>query len=202
MTQAHTQAPARKLIVLMGMTIDGRSADGWIPAIDDQDLSAELHRDVWKQLEDVDTFVFGRVSYEIWERAWPPLATDPSVSPFVREFSVFVQQIRKVVVSRTLKSVSWKNSMLLTGKIPDYVEKMKNEPGRNIAIVGGHGIAQHFTKLGLVDEHILWIHPVIKGSGAPQFPDINNEQPLRLLDLTVFKSGIHKVRYQTVQSTR
>lgn len=199
MPRTHTQTPTRKLVVLMGMTVDGRSAEGWIPAIDDEDSLAEVFRDMWKLLKDIDTFVLGRVTYEIWERAWPPLAKDPSASAFEHKFSTFVDKIPKVVVSKTLKSVSWQNSKLLTGKIQDYVEKMKQQPGKNIAIVGGPGIAQGLTKLGLVDEHILWIHPAIKGSGKPQFPNLDEEQPLKLLDMKAFKSGVRRVRYQTVR---
>src|SRR5580658_3642804 len=159
----------RQVILLMGMGLDGVSARGWSPPIADEVAASEVHEAMWEELKSIDTFIFGRVNYELWKKVWPPLATSPSSSEFEKRFSRLTDSVRKLVISTTLKSVDWPHSgdiSLVTGDISKEIGRVKEEPGKNLAIVGGPKIAQTFTKLGLIDEYHLYVHPTIVGEGT------------------------------------
>ena len=181
---------SRRVVLLMGMSLDGFGADGWTPSNARPEDYGEMHDDVWRQLETVDTFVFGRVTFEVWQRAWPPLATDPKSSAFDQRFSRYINDIQKVVYSRTLASVSWRNARLVTGSIAEDVARMKETAGRDMVIAGGSRIAAAFGELGLIDEYRLWVHPNILGHGVPLLGKLTERKELKLLDAKTFRSGV------------
>lgn len=179
----------RQLILLMGMGLDGIGAEGWIPRIDNEVDAGELHDEMWSQLKAIDTFLMGRRCFQLWERVWPPLAADPRSSEFEKDFSRFTDRTQKVVFSRTLKSVGWQNSRLVTGNVAAEVARMKQQPGKSMAIVGGPSIAQTFSELGVIDEYLLWLHPVILGKGTPLLGALDEPRALKLIGTKTFKSG-------------
>ena len=73
----------------------------------------------------------------------------------------------KVVFSKTLKELHWKNSKLVKGDITEEILRMKQIPGKEIARAGGTGLARTVIKLGLVDEYLFMVHPMILGAGKP-----------------------------------
>jgi dihydrofolate reductase len=174
----------------MGMSLDGFGAAGWTPHGTRPEDTDEMFAEVWRQLETVDTFLFGRVSFELWQRAWPPLAASPQSSAFDQRFSRYVDDIHKVVYSRTLGSVSWRNSRLVTGSIAEDVARMKQTPGRDMVIAGGSRIAAAFGELGLIDEYRLWLHPTILGQGEPLLGRRKDRMELRLIEAKPFRSGV------------
>lgn len=180
---------SRRVVLLMGMSLDGFGAGGWTPSRARPEDEGEMFDEVWRQLETVDTFLFGRVSFEIWQRAWPPLATDSKSSAFEQRFSRYVDDIQKVVYSRTLESVSWRNARLVTGSIAEDIARMKRTPGRDMIIAGGSRIAAAFGGLGLIDEYHLWLHPTILGHGEPLLGKVKERKDLRLIEAKPFRSG-------------
>ena len=187
-TGRHARA-SRRVVLLMGMSLDGVGAGGWTPSHARPEDEGEMFDEVWRQLETVDTFLFGRVSFEIWQRAWPPLASDSNSSAFEQRFSRYVDDIQKVVYSRTLESVSWRNARLVTGSIAEDVARMKRTPGRDMIIAGGSRIAAAFGELGLIDEYRLWLHPAILGHGEPLLGKVKERKDLRLIEAKPFRSG-------------
>ena len=179
----------RRVVLLMGMTLDGFNAGGWTPRAARSEDSAEMFDEVWRQLETVDTFLMGRVSFELWQRHWPALATNPASSDFEKQFSRYVDDIQKVVYSHSLTSASWRNSRLATGSLADDVARMKQAPGRDMIIAGGGRIAAAFGEAGLIDEYRLWLHPVIAGHGEPLLGKLERHQELKLLEAKTFRSG-------------
>ena len=173
----------------MGMGLDGVAAGGWIPSAEDESEQSELIEDIWEQLRSVDTLLLGRVTFKMWEKYWPAQATRPSASSFQKEFSRYVDDVKKVVFSRTLKRVSWQNSFLVTGNILVAVSRMKSEPGKKMAVVGGPGIANTFVGLDLIDEYRIYIHPLIIGKGKPILGGVRQSKGLRLISAKVFRSG-------------
>lgn len=188
----------RKVILLMGMGLNGVGAEGWIPSIGDEDEAKELHEEMWGHLKSVDTFLLGRVCYDLWARVWPPLATDPRSSAFEKEFSRFADRVHKVVFSRTLKSLEWKNSSLVRADIRAEVERMKSQGGKNIAIVGGPGIARTLNELGLIDEYQLWVHPIILAGKDPLFGAVGAPRDLQLIRGRIFPSGCVSLHFEAL----
>ena len=73
---------------------------------------------------------------------------------------------------------------------------MKSEPGKNMAIVGGPGIARTFTKLDLIDDYHVYLHPFILGRGKTLLGGLRSPRELKLIKARVFKSGVVGLRLQ------
>src|SRR5688572_24077028 len=176
----------RKVVLAMMVTLDGfavgpKEEMDWLPPFNDEALWKDIHEEMWSQLRSVDTLLLGRVTYKIWETYWPAAATNPSSTRSDIEFSRYADRTQKVVFSKTLEKVEWKNTRLVKGNIAEEIAKMKRQPGKNLALVGGPGIAQTFMKLGLIDEYQITVHPVILGGGNPLFRDVGERRRLRLV---------------------
>ena len=186
----------RKVVLQMGMGLNGIGSEGWAPSVEGSTDFQDLYDDMWNYLKSVDTYLLGRKCYQLWERVWPPLAKDPSSSGLEKKFSRFTDQIQKVVFSKTLKSVSWANSTLVTGDLSEEIARMRARKGKDMAIVGGPGIAQTFTRLGLIDEYRLWLHPTILGYGTSLLGVPPESRSLDLVESRRYRSGVIGLHYK------
>jgi dihydrofolate reductase len=98
------------------------------------------------------------------------------------------------VFSKTLEQVQ-DNATLSRGSIVEEIARLKAIPGKTIG-VGGATIASALSRLGLIDEYQLFIHPVILGSGTPMFPALDDRINLRLVETRTFNSRVALLRYQ------
>ena len=189
----------RKTILLMGMSLDGFGVpQGWLPTASNADQGKEHVEDMWEQLKSIDTFLLGRVTYQLWKRHWPPQATNPSSSQFAKDFSRFVEEVKKVVFSKTLKSVSWKNSVLVMGNIPKEIAQLKQLPGKDMAIVGGPKLANSLGELGLIDDYQIWMHPVVLGKGTPLI-GARKSRDQTMLETKTFESGGIRLHFRPTE---
>lgn len=136
-------------------------------------------------LDTIDTLVFGRVTYQLMESYWPTQAAlndDPEVARRMNN-------LRKVVFSKTLRQVNWQNTSLANGDAAKELKKLKAPDGKNIAIFGSSNLSQTFLKDGLVDELRIIVNPVLIGSGSPLFQGIQDKHALKLTKTQAFKSG-------------
>jgi len=143
-----------------------------------------------------DTLILGRVTYESFAGAWPKVPENPSVSEGEKVYARKLNAMRKIVFSKTLEKAEWNNSSLAKEVIPEEIEKMKQEPGKDMVIYGSASIVQAFTNLGLIDEYQLLVHPVVLGSGKPLFKNIKDRQNLKLIETKPFPSGVFGLYYQ------
>jgi dihydrofolate reductase len=190
----------RKVILGMQMTLDGYSTGlndemDYLPPFNDLDLWRDLQQDMWRTLEDADTFLLGRRTYQIWEQYWPAAASNPQSTENDRRFSSFAEQTQKIVFSNTLDNVTWKNSRLIRGNIAEEVNKLKQQPGKNLALAGGATLAQTFARLGLIDEYKITVHPVILGRGKLLLKDVDLRQQLKLTGAKTYASGAVGLSY-------
>lgn len=175
----------RKVVLLMSVSLDGFVArpDGdlsWLfPNIDAEAMAWTV-----ESIGQTDTQIMGRVAYEEQAQYWPT-STD--------ELAPLINGATKVVFSSTLQTVEWENSRLATGSLQDEVAQLRQQDGKNIFVPGGARIAQSMSKLGLIDEYRLIVHPVVLGSGMPLFAD---PVELKLLDSRTFGSGAIAVTYE------
>jgi dihydrofolate reductase len=191
----------RKVILSMMMSLDGYVAGpngemDWLPDFKKEELWEEIHAEMWKQLRTADTFLLGRMTYQIWEYYWPAAAANPSSTKNDIEFSRFADKTQKVVFSKTLEKVQWQNTRLIKDNIAEEIAKMKQQPGKNLALAGGAGIAQTFINLGLIDQYLLLVHPVVLGNGKPLFKDIKKRIELKLVNTKTFKNGVVGLDYE------
>ena len=125
----------------------------------------ELHRYWAEKLAEADALLFGRVTYEMMEAAWRPVARTgvrPDWMPaWMEPFARTIDAKKKYVVSSTLERVDW-NAELVRGDLGQAVEQLKREPGNGL-FVGGVKLPQALAELGLIDEYEFIIHPTASG---------------------------------------
>ena len=138
----------RKVILAMQMTLDGFSTGlngemDWLPPFDNEEAWKDLHQEMWNQLNNADTMLLGRVTYQIWETYWPSAATNPKSSESDRKFARFAEETQKIVFSNTLEKVNWKNTRLIKDNISEEIIKLKQQQGKNMYLVGGASADLH-----------------------------------------------------------
>ena len=141
-------------------------------------------------LGQVDTILFGRVTYEGMARYWPN-ATD--ADPFMADK---MNNTAKVVFSKTLDKVEWNNTQLVKSDIGAAVSKLKGQPGKDIVIYGSSSIVSVLSQCGLIDEYHLVVVPVVLGSGRPLFEGISQSIKLKLLRSETYKNGVVFLAYE------
>jgi dihydrofolate reductase len=103
-----------------------------------------------------------------------------------------MNQIPKVVFSKTLKETDWEGSRVVDRDLAEEIPRLKERGAKNVLAHGGAGFAQSLSRLRLIDEYQLVVHPVALGAGLPLFSDAIG---LKLLEATTFDSGVVALTY-------
>ncbi|WP_181776064.1 dihydrofolate reductase family protein [Amycolatopsis pittospori] len=178
----------RKLILGFYVSLDGKSADAdngirdVMMAIDDPEQEEYFVSGLWE----AGAFLMGRNTYEGMAGYWPG-SDHPSAKA--------MNEIPKVVFSRTLESADWSETRIVRGDTAEEIAKLKAEPGKDLVATGGIAFAHSLIKLGVVDEYRLWVLPAVTGKGAALFPELNEALKLRLVKSTAFPSGVLELIY-------
>ena len=196
----------RKVIMFNRVTADGYFAgpdgnlDGVVPDTELDRPAAEANKE-----GGVDTILFGRRTYELFEAFWPhalddsPTSPDPHVagrlSPEMRAMAIMLNETPKLVFLRTLKKGTWKNSRLLHEFDPREIEAMKRQPGKDMIVFGSGSIVSQLTPHGLIDEYQFVVSPVLLGSGRPLLSGVSKSLRLDLLEAKQYQSGNVTLRY-------
>ena len=157
--------------------------------------------DYWTaELERADALVFGRVTYQMMESAWrrPADGIWPDwMQDWQLPFAETIDRAPKHVVSSTVSGVDW-NAELVQGELRSAVQRLKEEPGDGL-FVGGVTLPLALADLGLVDEYVLVVQPVLAGHGPHLLEGLRAHQRLELVDRRDFRSGAHALRYRPVE---
>ncbi len=152
----------------------------------------EMGAAVDQAVKESDAMLLGRVTYQEWAGYWPNYEGDED-----NEFAKYINNVPKYVVSTTLDTVDWKNSTLIKGNLAEELTKLKQQPGKNIAISGSITLIQSLLRENLLDELNLLVHPIAVGSGKKRlFEDDGPQVPLKLVDSKVFSTGVLSLTYQ------
>jgi dihydrofolate reductase len=179
----------RKLIAAINMTLDG-FCDHTAMSADD-----EIHQHYNELLSNAGTLIYGRITYQLMESYWPSVVKNPTGNKPIDEFAVLIDNISKIVYSRTLESVDWKNTELKKEVIKEEILELKQQAGKDI-LVGSPSLIVALTQLGLVDEYQLGVQPIVLGSGLPLFTDIKDRIDLKLLKTKTFGCGAVFLYYE------
>jgi dihydrofolate reductase len=133
----------------------------------------------------VDTIIFGRVAYQLMEGFWPTPAADTE-DPTIKHY---MNNLPKIVFSKTLSTVEWHNSRVVKDDIEKEIMELKHQPGKDMVIFGGADIASSIMKHNLIDEYRLVVNPVVLGSGNPLFQNIKDRLKLKLISTKTFSCG-------------
>ena len=129
-----------------------------------------------------DTYLFGRKTYEKMAAYWP---TAPADDPYAQHLN----STPKYVASTTLRSVGWQNSALIKGDVAEEVSELKEQPGKNIAVLGSGDLVQTLIEHDLVDEYFLAVFPILLGSGKRLFRESDRARKLSLVDSKAISTG-------------
>ena len=179
----------RKLIAAINMTLDG-FCDHTATIADD-----ELHEHYNQLLGNADTLLYGRITYQLMESYWPTIVKNPTGNKPEDEFAVLIDNISKIVFSRTLKNVDWKNTKLKKEVVKEEVLELKQQAGKNI-LAGSPSLIVALTQLDLIDEYQLCVQPIILGRGLTLFKNVKNRINLKLLKTKPFGSGAVTLYYE------
>lgn len=176
----------RNVVLVMTASLDGYVVApvghaGMLPE------PAELKR--WKldRIRRAGTHIMGRVTYQEMASAWPS-STDDYAAP--------MNDIPKVVFSRTLTQATWAESTIARGDLSDDIAALKVQPGGEIIAWGGAGFAQALSAAGLVDEYAIVVQPVVFGGGKPIFRGLHDALHLDFIATTTFPTGTMLHRFQ------
>jgi dihydrofolate reductase len=159
---------------------------GWSPPYGDEVMGQYIAEGLAR---DVD-LLLGRRTYEDFAGFWPKQEGNP--------FSDVLNARRKYVASTTLREpLEWTNSTLLEGDAADAVARLKQEPGKDIVILGSGELIRALMARGLVDELTLAIHPLVLGSGRRLFEHDGTYAALRLVDARPTTTGVIMATYAT-----
>ena len=133
-------------------------------------------------------FLLGRKTYEIFAAFWPQAPDDMAAA---------INDLPKYVASTTLQEpLEWNNSTLLKGDIADEVNELKEQPGKDLDVIGSGSFAQTLMKLDLVDEYRLMIHPIVLGTGKRLFDGGLPIRTLELVDTKTTSTGVLILTYR------
>jgi dihydrofolate reductase len=171
----------RKVIVLMSMSLDGFVA----PAKGAPDHRALPEDPALKKIKldwlcEAGTHAIGRVTYDEMAAHWP-VSTDDYAAP--------MNQLPKVVFSKTLENADWNNSRVADGDLAEEISALRREPGGDIVAWGGASFVQELSRQALVDEYRLVINPVALGNGLRLFKDLPAPIELQLVEARTFANG-------------
>jgi dihydrofolate reductase len=184
----------RRLIVFNQVSLDGYFADmnGDMSWAHKQD--AEWNAFVADNASGGGLLLFGRITYELMASYWPtPHASQNA--PLVAER---MNNLPKVVFSRTLDKASWSNTKLVKGDMAAEVRKIKQEPGPDMAILGSGSIVCQLAQEGLIDEYQIVMNPVVLGQGRTMFEGIKEKLTLKLTRTRTFGNGNILLCYEPV----
>lgn len=158
----------------------------------------ELHRHVAQNIERADALVFGRVTYQMMESAWRPVA-ETGVRPdwmpaWMEPFAHVIHPKKKYVVSSTLEQVDW-NAELVRGQLGPAIEQLKRESGNGL-FLGGVTLPLALAELGLIDEYEFIVHPRIAGHGPTPFAGLSKYVDLKLVSQEELGSGTVVLGYE------
>ena len=179
----------RRVVLQFWISLDGCSCDDGTELYRVmQEMPDDEQWDAYfvSRLRQAGTHIMGRVTYESWAGFWPKL--DNPVAGALND-------IPKVVFSRTLRSARWTESRIASGDTAAEIARLKAEPGGEIVAHGGVQFARSLIRLGLVDEYRLAVLPAAAGQGERLFTGLDHALNLRLVTCRPFSSGLLELVY-------
>lgn len=188
----------RKIVSFVHVSLDGFVAStkegehslGWIS------ISEDLFRYVEQRIQQTDTALYGRVTYEMMESYWPTAADQPDASDHDRTHSRWYKSARKVVLSKTLSQDSHPDIGIISGNLSEQIGALKKGEGSEILVFGSPSATHALMAEDLIDEYWLFVNPILLGQGIPLFKNIQDRTALKLVDSKIFPSGVVGLQYE------
>ena len=185
----------RKLIVSLHVSLDGFVA-GPKGEMDWIKLDEEMFDMVAELTDEADTALYSRVTYEMMENYWPTAADLPNATKHDIEHSNWYNQVEKVVLSKTMKSIKKDKTTFISDDVAASIKKIKEQPGKNILVFGSPQAIHLLIENDLIDEYWLFVNPIILGEGIPLFTRLAKRTSLILITSKAFACGVVLLHYK------
>jgi dihydrofolate reductase len=148
-----------------------------------------LGRSAAEGVKSTTAYLFGRRTYEKMAQFWPH---QPDSNPVAASLNT----TPKYVVTTTLGTPGWAGSHVLDGDVAESVRDLKAQGEGRVAVLGSGVLVQSLITLELIDEYMLYIHPLVLGTGKRLFRETPRPLELRLLDCTPTTTGVLLATYE------
>lgn len=183
----------KKMFLFMMISADGYF-EGPKHQLDWHNVDSEFVDFALKQLDEVDTLVFGRRTYQLMYEFWPS-ETAKKADPLTAKA---MNSLDKIVFSRTLKSVDWQNTKLIKSNLKETIKELKSRPGKDIGVLGSSNLCLSLIEDQLLDEIRLMVNPIVLGQGTTLFDGLKKPLKLKLSSQRAFNSGNVLLTYKPV----
>jgi dihydrofolate reductase len=177
----------RKIVAGLFISLDGvvEAPQEWQIDLMDDEAGADIQR----ALDEADTILLGRVTYQEFAAFWPN--ADPN-----DPFAAYINDTPKLVASNTVTSSDWKNTSFISGDVAGKLEVLKRQPGKNLGITGSPTLVRSLLRAGVLDELRLQVYPVVVSKGKRLFDDSLGKMPMQLVNSKITPRGIAILHYQ------
>jgi dihydrofolate reductase len=190
------EVAGRKVVVSEFVSLDGVMED---PSWESPFRGEEQEKFKFDELAAADALLLGRKTYEGFAAAWPDMM-EHYEGPRRAELGEYAEMMNgypKHVASTTLQEpLGWNNSTIIKGNIPEEVDKLKQQEGKDILVFGSADLMNTLMRHGLVDELRLMVFPIIVGKGKSLFEDGEDGRTLKLVDSKTFGTGVVSLAYR------
>ncbi len=189
----------RRIVAALRVSVDGyiEGPGGELDWVESWDDSFDL-------LPQIDTCILGRGMYAGYEQYWRSILANPDgtlaftgkvASQDEIEYARFADRTPHVVLSTTLKEVTWHNTRIV--RDVHAIAELKQRPGRDIYAIGGAALIATLMNHDLVDELRLCVSPIVLGAGKALFAKVERRHPLKWVGAKPMKSGAILLTYGT-----
>jgi len=185
----------RKIVSFVHLSLDGfvASAEGGLEWVS---ITEELFDYVGQRIQQTDTALYGRVTYQMMEAYWPTAAAQPNASKHDHEHSRWYKTARKVVLSKTLTDKHEANTKIIRSHLSDEITRLKQSAGSEVLIFGSPSATHALMAENLIDEYWIFLNPVLLGQGIPLFKNVQDRTQLKLVKSKIFTSGVVCLHYE------
>jgi dihydrofolate reductase len=192
----NNKSALRKLKLQVQISVDGCIAGpngemDWMVGLQDD----KINKYVNELTESFDTILLGRKMTDGFISYWSNVVNKPDDHWYALGKKMI--ETPKVVFTKTLKKSKWVNTEIATGDLTDEVNKLKSREGKDMVVYGGASFDSSLIKLGLIDEFLLFVNPVVIGNGMTIFKDVNEIQKFNLVKSIPFDSGVVLLHYES-----
>ena len=185
----------RKVVSFMHISLDCYAADenggmDWIL------IDEEMFDYASERINQADTALYGRNTYELMENYWPTAADQPHPTKHDIEHSQWYKSVAKVIVSRTMKGTQLPNITIITENLPTEIRQLKQQNGKEIIMFGSPTLTHSLMEENLIDDYWLFVNPILLGKGTRYFKNLKDSIQLKLLTSKSFASGVVCLHYE------
>ncbi|MCF6407770.1 dihydrofolate reductase family protein [Chitinophaga filiformis] len=185
----------RKLVSFFHVSLDGYVA-GLNGEMDWIKVDDEIFEHVGERVNDSDTALYGRVTWQMMEGYWPTAADQPNATRHDIEHAAWYKNAKKIVLSKSMQDEQLPDTTFISDDVEHHIKAVKQQAGKEILIFGSPSATHSLLQYDLIDEFWLFVNPVLLGKGMPLFKNVSETTPLTLVSSKTFSNGVVCMHYK------